>query len=110
MMKIAMSTAAAGLVRALLLRAGVAREAVLLTQYRSVEWHSLTFAGERHELGLRIPAPGATATVARLLDGIEEAEFDIAGHILADIVIVEAPTENDDGSVSVGLEALTIAA
>jgi len=42
MMKLALSTAAAGLLRALLGRAGVSRDRILLTEFRSVDWNSLT--------------------------------------------------------------------
>ena len=108
-MKMAMSQAAAGLLRALLQRAGISREAVLLTSYRSTEWHSLTFAGERHEIELRIPAP-AEAVVARLLDGLADAEFAIPGHFVADISLDGAPCHHGDGAVTLGIEALTIAA
>ncbi|MCA1654363.1 MAG: hypothetical protein ABR588_08995 [Sphingomicrobium sp.] len=109
MMKMAMSPAAAGLIRALFARSGIAREAVLLTDYRSTEWHSLTFAGERHEIGFRVPGPEAADTVAKPLDGIDEAEFSISGQIVADIAVEHPPSENADGSISLGIEALTIA-
>lgn len=45
MMKLAMSRAAAGLLRALLARAGVSRGEIRLTSYRSTDWQSLTFCG-----------------------------------------------------------------
>ena len=108
MMKIAMSAAAAGLVRELLARSGVAREAVLLTDYRSTDWHSLTFTGERHEIGLRVPGPDAAPIVARLIDGLAAAEFTIPGNFVADIAVRRTPTDHDDGAVSLDLEALTI--
>lgn len=110
MMKIAMSPAAAGLLRALFARTGLPRETVLLTRYSSTEWHSLTFAGERHAIGLRVPGPDAKAIVERLLDGIEEAEFTISGQIVADIAVQFQPLVHDDGAISLGFEALTIAA
>lgn len=54
MMKLALSAAAAGLLRALLARAGVSRDRILLTEFRSVDWNSLTFSGERHEIDFRV--------------------------------------------------------
>lgn len=66
MMRLAMSDAAAGLLRALLGRSGVPRNRILLTRIRSVDWQSLTFVGERHELELRIPGPGSDA-IAKLV-------------------------------------------
>ena len=59
MMKLALSAAAAGLLRALLARAGIDRDRILLTEFRSTDWQSLTFIGERHEMELRIPGPDA---------------------------------------------------
>ena len=38
-----------------------------------------------------------------------EAEFDIPGHIVADISAPQKPRRNLDGSISVRIEALTIA-
>ncbi len=110
MMKIAMSAAAGGLIRALLSRAGVERDEVLLTHYRSTEWHSLTFEGERHEIGWRVPGPDAQSVIDRLLDGLAQAEFVIPGQILADIAVEQEPATHADGSISVELAALTIAA
>jgi len=55
MMKLGMSPAAAGLLRALLMRAGVERNRILLSDFRSTDWRSLTFTGERHRIDLRIP-------------------------------------------------------
>ena len=65
MMKLALSVAAAGLLRALIARAGVDRDRILLTDFRSVDWQSLTFVGERHEMELRIPGPDADAAGRR---------------------------------------------
>ena len=108
MMKLALSPAAAGLLRALLARAGVDRDRILLTDYRSIDWQSLTFIGERHEMDLRIPGPDADAIVARLTNGLADAEFAIPGQIVADIAIDQAPAHRDDGSITMHLEALTI--
>lgn len=109
MMKMVMSAAAAGLIRALLVRAAVTREAVLLTDYRSTDWQSLTFTGERHEIAMRIPGPFAAAIVERLLGGLADAEFAIPGHIVADIALRRAPDMHWDGAIAIDLEALTIA-
>ena len=109
MMKLALSTAAAGLLRALLGRAGVSRDRILLTELRSVDWNSLTFSGERHVIDLRIPAPDADVVSDSLLGGLDEAEFAIPGQTVADIAIAGSPTRNADGSINVRIEALTIA-
>ena len=109
MMKLAMSPAAAGLLRALLARAGVDRNRILLTDFRSTDWQSLTFVGERHEIELRIPAPNAAAIAARLADGLGDADFAIPGQIVADIGLEQPPCPHADGSISLQIEALTLA-
>ena len=107
-MKLAMSTAAAGLLRALLGRAGVDRNRILLSNFRSTDWNSLTFAGERHQIELRIPAPGATAVAALLIDGLEDADFFIPSQIVADIALVRPPVDQADGAITLEIEALTV--
>ena len=108
MMKLALSAAATGLLRALLARAGINRDRILLTEFRSTDWQSLTFVGERHELELRIPGPGARSLCARLTSGLEDAEFAIPGQIVADICLHRPPLDTSDGSISLFIEALTI--
>jgi hypothetical protein len=104
-----MSHAAAGLLRALLARAAVPRDRILLTELRSVDWQSLTFIGERHEIELRIPPPDATATASLVTSGLADAEFNIPGHMVADIGVAGDPKTHPDGSVTLQIEALTIA-
>lgn len=108
MMKLAMSPAAAGLLRALLARAGVDRNRILLSDFRSIDWRSLTFNGERHRIDLRIPGPGASPVARMLTHGLGEAEFAIPGQIVADIAVNGAIIEHPDGSISLRIEALTI--
>ncbi len=108
MMKLAMTPAAAGLLRALLGRAGLERNRILLTDFRSTDWRSLTFAGERHRIDLRIPGPAAGVVAELLTHGLDEAEFSIAGHIVADIAVGGAMVEHPDGAVSLRIEALTV--
>ena len=64
--RIAMSPAASALLRCLTGRARVPRDRILLSDIYSVDWRSLTFSGERHELQLRIPGPDSR--VVRLFD------------------------------------------
>lgn len=109
MMKLALSPAAAGLLRALVGRAGIDRDRILLTHFQSIDWQSLTFIGERHEMELRLPGPGARELAERLTMGLADAEFSIPGQIVADIGLERPPTDNPDGSISLFLEALTIA-
>ena len=50
MLKLAMSPGASAVLRGLLDRAGAPRDRILLSHVRSVDWQSLTFVGERHEI------------------------------------------------------------
>ena len=109
MMKLALSPAAAGLLRALLARAGIDRNRILLTEFRSVGWQSITFIGERHAMELRLPPPGAQRLAAILCDRLADAEFAIPGQIVADIGLARPPSPNRDGSITLHIEALTIA-
>lgn len=109
MMKIAMSRAASGLLRALLDRAPEARDRILLSQVRSVDWQSLTFVGERHCIELRVIGKGDVQLAERLTDGLADAEFAIPGHVVADIVVVGEPRREPDGGLTLSIEALTIA-
>ena len=109
MLKIAMSSAATALLRALITRAGVSRDRILLINWRSVDWQSLTFVGERHHVTLRVTGPDSADVVNRLTDGLAEAEFAIPGQIVADIAPIGEPECADDGSATLCIEALTIA-
>lgn len=109
MTRIAMSRAATALFRALIARAGVPRDRILLTDWHSVDWQSLTLVGERHRIALRIIGDRSADAAARLTHGLEDAEFAIPGQIVADIAVVGAPETADDGSTAVRLEALTVA-
>lgn len=108
MLNMVMSRAAAGLLRALFDRAGNERDRILLSEIHSVDWQSLTLAGERHLVTLRVPGPDAEALVHDFLSGIEDAEFNIPGHILADIAVAGIPTREPDRSVTLEIEALTV--
>ena len=58
---------------------------------------------------LRILGPDPEEATRRLIDGLEDAEFAIPGQIVADIAITDSPKNRADGSIELGLEALTIA-
>jgi hypothetical protein len=108
MNRIAMSAAASALLRALIARAGVPRDRILLTEARSTDWQSLTLTGERHQLHLRVPGPDSPSIVERLCAGLDDAEFSIPGQIVADIAVAGAAERGSDGSTSVTIEALTV--
>lgn len=108
-MRINMSPAASALLRALTARAGVARDRILLTDAHSIDWRSLTFAGERHHLSLRLPGRDSLSAVERMCAGLSEAEFSIPGVLVADIGVLGTPQRAADGSTELTIEALTIA-
>lgn len=58
---------------------------------------------------LRIPGPDSRVVAGRLLDRLEDAELEVWGHFVADIAVVEGPIHREDGSIELGIEALTVA-
>jgi hypothetical protein len=75
----------------------------------SCRWASITFSGERHLIRLRIDGAEAEAAADAFLDGLAEREFELRGHIVADVALVS--DEREDGPVvRLGLEALTVEA
>lgn len=108
MNRIPMSKAGAALLRALLSRALVDRDRILLTEYRSTDWQSLTFIGERHEMHFRIPGPKADEIFAGMTDDLTDSELSVPRQIVADVVVYGQPTRERDGSITFSIEALTI--
>jgi len=89
------------------MRTGLDLDRISVGRFLSVDWQSLTFTGERHELSLRLAGPDPAAALALLRVGLAEAEWQLHGHVVADIVIV-GDKAHDDGSITVELEALTL--
>lgn len=108
MNKLPMSNAASALLRALIARAGVPRDRILLTEVQSADWQSLTFSGERHHIALRVTGSDSPKAVRRMCEGLEDAEFSIPGIIVADIAIVGQPKRGLDLSTAIAIEALTV--
>ena len=104
-----LSCAAAQLLRALLARTGLDRNRISIGRFHSVDWQSLTFTGERHEISLRLAGPDPAPALAQLRDGLAEAEWQLEGHLVADILIV-GEKASSDGSIVVDIEALTLTA
>jgi len=109
MNRIAMSAASSALLRALIGRAAVPRNRILLSDAESVDWRSLTFTGERHRLEVRIPGPDSAFIAERMCAGLEDAEFSVPGVIVVDIGLAGTASRGLDGSsTSVTIEALTV--
>lgn len=106
-MKRALSCAATQLLRALRARSGLENDEIIVGRFQSIDWQSLTFTGERHELLLRLAGPDPNAALARLRCDLADAEWALRGHVVADIVII-GEKKVADGSIEVAIEALTL--
>jgi hypothetical protein len=100
MMKLALSPSAAMLLRALV----AGDKTILLKEFRSTDWQSLTFIGERHEFVLTSSSKKALAKVAARCDG---DTFNIPDCIVADCAAGEIETVRDDYFM-LPIEALVI--
>jgi hypothetical protein len=76
-------------------------------EIRSRSWASLTFTGARHEIALRLEGEGADEAADRFCANLGAAEFDLKGHLLADIALVKREAARE-GGVRIRLEALTV--
>jgi hypothetical protein len=79
---------------------------LVVEEITSRSWASVTFNGARHELAFRLEGPGAEQAADRFLANLDVAEFELRGHVLADIVLVSE--DRRPGCVRIGLEALTV--
>ena len=91
------------LTRALQAKAGAG---TIIGTSRSQTWASATFRGARHAVALRLTGADAAARGARLAEEMDGIEFDLPGHLVADIG-VRARTVDADG-VALEIEALTV--
>lgn len=69
-------------------------------------WASVTFRGARHRVTLALEGEGAGDAADAFLGGLTEAEFELPGHILADIA--PAGEKRTGDRVRLTLEALTV--
>ena len=104
-----MSSSATDLLRAMLARAPADAHRILLSNWCSVDWQSLTFAGERHQAGFVVRGDDAMALATRWTKDIGDAELPMGrGRFVADITVPTDLRLRDDGSVLVEVEALTL--
>ena len=73
-------------------------------------WASATFTGARHSFSLAVSGAGAKDTVAKLEREIGEVEFDLTGHLVADILITARRTDwhVSPPVIRIEVEALTV--
>jgi len=102
-----LSPVAAQLLHALVARIELANDRITIGRFDSVDWQSLTFIGERHEISLRLTGPDAAPALALLRIRLNDAEWQLGGHVVADILVV-GDRASADGSILVEIEALTL--
>lgn len=103
-----LSVAGGALLRCLLSRVNDERNRIILTSWTSVDWQSLTFAGERHRASFLLTGPGAADLARRWTDGLDEADLPLGGgRFVADLTVTKGEAQ-PDGTVPVELEALTL--
>jgi hypothetical protein len=95
--------AATLLERALTAAAGAMGCAVRITEAEMQRWASATFAGAQHRLTL---ASTASPLLDSWLAALPEAEFNLRGHLVADLTVMRVSRDGD--AVSVALEVLTV--
>lgn len=108
MNRLRMTSYASALLRCLLQRAGEDRNRILLSHWTTVDWQSLTLEGERHEASFAVTGDKALAFAHLWLAGLSDAEFDLSRGFVADIEVTSGPVLREDGSVEVGIAALTL--
>lgn len=78
----------------------------VLEEIRSRRWASVTFQGARHELAFRLEGEGAEEAAGRFLSGLDARNFELRGHLLADVSLVAE--ERRRGFARIRLDALTV--
>ncbi|WP_255326372.1 hypothetical protein [Sphingobium sp. EM0848] len=79
---------------------------VTVERATSRPWASALFQGRRHVVALLLAGPDAAARRTAFLEGIEEAEWSLTGHFVADISIDD--NHALPGGEWIELSALTI--
>ncbi len=81
---------------------------VAFEEIRSRSWASVTFTGARIRLRLKLEGPGAAEQADRFLDSLPDLEFELRGHIVADIALCSDRRGDGGEEVELVLEALTV--
>lgn len=86
---------------------------LVIEDFSSQPWASLTYSGSRHTLAFRLTGPVMEVEAAhdRLVALLTEPDFDLKGHFLAEMEVVDVDASIDlDGCMRMELtvEALTI--
>ena len=100
--------AATALLRALAARFADFEGLFRVEELSSRGWASVTFSGSRHRILFSLSGRGAGAAADAFLKSMEFAEFDLRGHILADIALTAEERDADAERVGIRIEALTV--
>jgi hypothetical protein len=89
----------------------IAPATAVVADSRETEWASATFSGARHHYVIEVSGVGTKEALARLSGEIGEIEFQLTGHLVADIEIVQTRTDwkVSPPLVVIDVEALTVA-
>jgi hypothetical protein len=90
-----------------------ARPPLVIEDFESAPWASMTFSGMRHSLSVKLSGPQMEVESAydRLQAVLTDPQFDLGSHFLAELEVrhVEAALDLDGGmTMAVTIEALTI--
>jgi hypothetical protein len=80
--------------------------AVTLESSATRRWATATFSGVRFEMTFSVEGGEAEQSAATFVSDLHEAEFPMAGYILADIALVKA--ESFEGGELLSIEALIV--
>ena len=81
---------------------------IVVEELRSRSWASATFTGARHELTFRVNGERAKAEADAFLSNLSAAEFELRGHVMADIALVSEERKDGEDWVRISLEGLTV--
>ena len=74
----------------------------------SRNWASVTFSGARHKVCFSLEGEGAGAAADAFVAELPDAEFDVRGHILADVALAGEERSAAGDRVQLRIEALTV--
>lgn len=100
--------AATALLRCLCATFGSFEGAFRVDELSSRSWASVTFSGARHRIAFSLVGAGAAGAAEAFVDRLDEAEFDLRGHIVADVALLAEDRSPSGDRVQLSLEVLTV--
>jgi hypothetical protein len=74
----------------------------------SRNWASVTFSGARHTVAFSLEGEGAAEAADAFVAHMAEAEFDLRGHIVADVALAGQERSAAGDCIRLRIEALTV--